>query len=90
MQTNAATIDPTVENMKKRNQTSTADRIHSYLRHPGSGVLALLTVGAAIVTLTGKPPCLVKTGAELDCTTVSAASRCRQICSARGFVFVRV
>lgn len=46
--------------------------------------------GAAIVTLTGKPPCLVKTGAELDCTTVSAASRCRQICSARGFVFVRV
>ena len=50
MQTNAATIDPTVENMKKRNQTSTADRIRSYLRHPGSGVLALLTVGAAIVT----------------------------------------
>ena len=50
MQTNAAAIDPTVENMKKRNQTSTADRIRSYLRHPGSGVLALLTVGAAIVT----------------------------------------
>lgn len=50
MQTNAVAIDPTVENMKKRNQTSTADRIRSYLRHPGSGVLALLTVGAAIVT----------------------------------------
>ena len=50
MQTNAVAIDPMVENMKKRNQTSTADRIRSYLRHPGSGVLALLTVGAAIVT----------------------------------------
>ena len=50
MQTNAAAIDPMVENMKKRNQTLTADRIRSYLRHPGSGVLALLTVGAAIVT----------------------------------------
>ena len=50
MQTNTAVVEPTVENMKKRNQTSTADRIHSYLRHPGSGVLALLTIGAAIVT----------------------------------------
>ena len=50
MQTNTAVVEPTVENMKKRNQTSTADRIRSYLRHPGSGVLALLTVGAAIVT----------------------------------------
>ena len=50
MQTNTAVVEPTVENMKKRNQTSTADRIHSYLRHPGSGVLVLLTIGAAIVT----------------------------------------
>ena len=50
MQTNTAVVEPTVENMKKRNQTSTADRIRSYLRHPGSGVLALLTIGAAIVT----------------------------------------
>ena len=50
MQNNTAVVEPTVENMKKRNQTSTADRIHSYLRHPGSGVLVLLTIGAAIVT----------------------------------------
>ena len=50
MQTNTAVVEPTVENMKKRNQTSAADRIRSYLRHPGSGVLALLTIGAAIVT----------------------------------------
>lgn len=50
MQTNTAVVEPTVEHMKKRNQTSTADRICSYLRHPGSGVLALLTIGAAIVT----------------------------------------
>lgn len=50
MQTNTAVVEPTVEHMKKRNQTSTADRIRSYLRHPGSGVLALLTIGAAIVT----------------------------------------
>ena len=45
MQTNTAVVEPTVENMKKRNQTSAADRIRSYLRHPGSGVLALLTIG---------------------------------------------
>ena len=50
MQTNTAVVEPTVENMKKRNQTSAADRIRSYLRHPVSGVLALLTIGAAIVT----------------------------------------
>lgn len=50
MQTNTAVVEPTVENMKKRNQTSAADRIRSYLRHPGSGVLALFTIGAAIVT----------------------------------------
>ena len=36
--------------MKKRNETSAADRIRSYLRHPGSGVLALLTIGAAVIT----------------------------------------
>ena len=50
MQTNTAVVEPTVKNMKKRNQTSAADRIRSYLRHPGSGVLALFTIGAAIVT----------------------------------------
>ncbi len=50
MQTNAAVAEPMVEKMKKRNETSAADRIRSYLRHPGSGVLALLTIGAAIVT----------------------------------------
>ena len=50
MQTNAAAIDPTTENMEKRNQTSVSDRIRSYLSHPGSGVLALLTIGAAVIT----------------------------------------
>ena len=40
MQTNAAVAEPMVEKMKKRNETSAADRIRSYLRHPGSGVLA--------------------------------------------------
>ena len=47
MQTNAAVAEPMVE---KINETSAADRIRSYLRHPGSGVLALLTIGAAVVT----------------------------------------
>ena len=50
MQTNAAAIDPATENMEKRNQTSVSDRIRSYLSHPGSGVLALLTIGAAVIT----------------------------------------
>ena len=50
MQTNAAAIDPATENMEKRNQTSASDRIRSYLSHPGSGVLALLTIGAAVIT----------------------------------------
>lgn len=36
--------------MEKRNQTSVSDRIRSYLSHPGSGVLALLTIGAAVIT----------------------------------------
>ena len=53
MQTNAAVAEPMVEKMKKRNETSAADRIRSYLRHPGSGVLALLTIGAAVVTFPG-------------------------------------
>ena len=39
MQTNAAVAEAMVEKMKKRNETSAADRIRSYLRHPGSGVL---------------------------------------------------
>ena len=50
MQTNVAAIDPATENMEKRNQTSVSDRIRSYLSHPGSGVLALLTIGAAVIT----------------------------------------
>ena len=50
MQTNAAAINPATENMEKRNQTSASDRIRSYLSHPGSGVLALLTIGAAVIT----------------------------------------
>ena len=50
MQTNAATINQSVDKIEKRNQTTTSERIRSYITHPGSGVLALLTVGAAIIT----------------------------------------
>ena len=50
MQTNAAAIDPAVNKMEKRNKTTAADRIKSYINHPGSGILALLTVGAAVIT----------------------------------------
>ena len=50
MQTNAATINQSVDKIEKRNQTTTSERIRSYITHPGSGVLALLTVGAAITT----------------------------------------
>ena len=46
MQTNTAVVEPTVENMKKRNQTSTADRIHSALAVIQLGVLVLLTIRA--------------------------------------------
>lgn len=35
---------------KKRNQSSFADQIKSYIRHPASGVMALLTILAAILT----------------------------------------
>lgn len=34
----------------KRNESSLADQIRSYLRHPGSGILALLTVLASAAT----------------------------------------
>ena len=50
MQTNAATINQSVDKIEKRNQTTTSERIRSYITHPGSGVLALLTVGAAVIT----------------------------------------
>ena len=50
MKTNAATINQSVDKIEKRNQTTTSERIRSYITHPGSGVLALLTVGAAVIT----------------------------------------
>ena len=42
MQTNAAALNSQV-NSKKRNSSSLTDQLRSYLRHPGSGILALLT-----------------------------------------------
>ena len=35
---------------KKQNESSFADQMRSYLRHPGSGVLALLTLLASVLT----------------------------------------
>ena len=49
MQTNAAALNSQV-NSKKRNSSSLTDQLRSYLRHPGSGILALLTGLAAVLT----------------------------------------
>lgn len=49
MQTNAAVIESQM-NTKKRNNSSFTDQLRSYLRHPGSGILALLTGLAAVLT----------------------------------------
>ena len=48
MQTNFAAVSSA--EMEKRNTTTTSDHLRSYLRHPGSGVLALLTGLAAVIT----------------------------------------
>lgn len=49
MQTNLAAVNSQAET-KKRNTTSVSKHLRSYLRHPGSGILALLTGIAAVVT----------------------------------------
>ena len=49
MQTNAAALNSQV-NSKKRNSSSLTDQLRSYLRHPGSGILAFLTGLAAVLT----------------------------------------
>ena len=48
MQSNFAAVSSA--EMEKRNTTTTSDHLRSYLRHPGSGVLALLTGLAAVIT----------------------------------------
>lgn len=50
MQTNAAAVETKVNDMEKRNQTTAGDRLRSYMRHPGSGLVALLTILAAVAT----------------------------------------
>ena len=49
MQTNLAAVNSQAET-KKTNTTSVSEHLRSYLRHPGSGILALLTGIAAVVT----------------------------------------
>lgn len=49
MLNNTAVAD-TPANMEKRNESSFADQMRAYLRHPGSGILALLTLVAAAST----------------------------------------
>ena len=49
MQTNGAAFNSQV-NSKKRNSSSLTDQLRSYLRHPGSGILAFLTGLAAVLT----------------------------------------
>lgn len=49
MLTNTATADAEVST-EKRNESSFADQIRSYVRHPGSGILAALTGLAAAAT----------------------------------------
>lgn len=49
MQTNVAIADTTA-GMEKRNETTFADQMRSYIKHPGSGILALLTGLAAAAT----------------------------------------
>ena len=49
MLNNTAVAD-TPANMEKRNESSFADQMRAYLRHPGSGLLALLTLVAAAST----------------------------------------
>lgn len=49
MLNNTAVAD-TPANIRKRNESSLADQMRAYLRHPGSGALALLTLLAAAAT----------------------------------------
>ena len=49
MQTNAAVANSEIQT-KKRNSSSAGSQLKSYLRHPGSGILALLTGVAAVLT----------------------------------------
>ena len=49
MQTNAAVANSEIQT-KKRNSSSLTDQLRSYLRHPGSGILAFLTGLAAVLT----------------------------------------
>ena len=48
MQTNFAAVGSA--EMEKRNTTTTSDHLRSYIHHPGSGILALLTGLAAVIT----------------------------------------
>ncbi|HIY01442.1 MAG TPA: phosphate ABC transporter permease PstA [Candidatus Blautia faecipullorum] len=49
MQTNFAAVNTKAE-VEKRNASSVSNHLKSYLRHPGSGILALLTGTAALIT----------------------------------------
>ena len=49
MQTDTATLNSQADS-KNRNSSSFTDQLRSYLHHPGSGILALLTGLAAILT----------------------------------------
>lgn len=49
MQTNVAAVNSEIP-VKKRNSSSAGSQLKSYLRHPGSGILALLTGAAAVLT----------------------------------------
>ena len=44
----AAAIDLSKE--KKQNESSFSDQMKAYIKHPGSGVLALLTLLGAVLT----------------------------------------
>ena len=48
MQSNFAAVSSA--EMEKRNTTTTSDHLRSYIHHPGSGILALLTGLAAVIT----------------------------------------
>lgn len=50
MQTDTIAVMEHTKTMKKRNTLSFGDKMKSYRRHPGSGLLALLTVIAAVLT----------------------------------------
>lgn len=50
MQTETTAVMSETKKMKKRNETSFGKQIKSYIHHPGSGVLALFTTLAAILT----------------------------------------